>query len=520
MDDLSLQRAINNKRLSYRGDPIGFETQVLDIKPQHVWPKMREVAESVRDNQFTAVPAGHSVSKTYGAARIAVWFKTCFEPSTVITTAPSDNQVRNQLWREIHMAYAGAKIKLGGKITTLMWDVKPSQKTLDLLPPEKRANWEKNFAIGFSTSPDSATDHVTKMAGWHNEWILIILDEAGGIMPQIWKTALEALVINKQCKVLAIGNPTDPYSRFADVCKSDRWNVIPISVRDTPNYIQGRNVIPGLADRDYEAMIVGEYGEGSNEHKIRCLGQFPTYSEGAVYGERIGELEEAGHFGDYPWNRSMPVYVWGDYGSQYTAIGFFQFIRETIRMIDYFYDDKGIGVPGLCSMLDSKHYNYAKEHGLWLSHDYDPKAGSNRKSLGTGTMIVSEFARLHYTMSICDSYAFDSGIADVKNVLPDMRINQALCTDFWDSLKAYKFKKDLLHSTPKKPAFSKLPQESPAKHPADMLRSMASCYRWELHIGGERIGYPNAIPANADEYRGEEANPNMYAVSGSNPNNY
>ena len=124
--DIALQRAINRKRLAYRNDPIGFETEVLDIKPSHVWGKMREVAESVRDNQFTAVPAGHSVSKTYGAARIAVWFKTCFEPSTVITTAPSDNQVRNQLWREIHMAYAGG----GGNCRHSHWDYLSDQAVL------------------------------------------------------------------------------------------------------------------------------------------------------------------------------------------------------------------------------------------------------------------------------------------------------------------------------------------------------------------------------------------------------
>ena len=518
--DIQLEDEIDADRLYYQTDPIGHMVDIQGVRPEHVWSGMRKVAESVRDNQLTAVPAGHSVSKTYGAGGLAVWFKACFLPSTVITTAPSDNQVRNQLWREIHSRYAFASVHtpLGGKMTTLQWDMKPSEETLKTLDPHERSDWEKNFAIGFSTSPDSATDHVTKMAGWHNEWLLVILDEAGGIMPQIWKTVLEALVINKRCKVLAIGNPTDPYSRFADVCKSDRWNVIPISVRDTPNYIQNREVIPGLAGRDFEEMIIEEYGEDSNEHKIRCLGQFPTFMEGTIWGPEIGEIEANGWFGDYPWERTAPVYVFGDYGNIYTAIGFFQFIRGTIRMIDYFYDDVGMGVPGICKMFDSKPYNFAKDQGKWLSPDYAPKKGSNSKSMGTGTTILGEFGRLGHHMDICEAHSFDDGVKNVRGVLPLMRIDTR-CIDFWDSIKQYKFKKNLLMSTVKKPAYSKHPQETPATHPADMLRYMGWIYRWQLHIKGERVGYPEAIPANVnmgyESY--DDDNPINYALQGGNP---
>jgi len=271
-----------NRIIGYRSDPIGMMTKCLDVKPEYVWPKMAEVAESVRDNQFTAVGAAHSVSKTFSAARIAVWFKTCYQPSTVITTAPSDNLVRNQLWREIHTAYAGAKIPLGGKLTSLMWDVKPRQEVLDGLEPDQRALWEKNFAIGFSTSPDQATEHATKMQGWHNQYMLVVLDEACGILPQIWRTVMDSLIINERCKVLAIGNLTDPLSEFAQVCegKDSRWNVIRVSTLDTPNYKEGREVIPNLSGKMYEESIRERYGVDSNAYKIRILGKPPDYREG------------------------------------------------------------------------------------------------------------------------------------------------------------------------------------------------------------------------------------------------
>ena len=58
----------------YQGDPIGFQVDCLDVNRKHVWGKMLEVAESVRDKPKTAVKAGHGVSKSYEAARLALWF--------------------------------------------------------------------------------------------------------------------------------------------------------------------------------------------------------------------------------------------------------------------------------------------------------------------------------------------------------------------------------------------------------------------------------------------------------------
>ncbi|GAF93254.1 unnamed protein product, partial [marine sediment metagenome] len=211
---------IYKQMLAYRANPVGFVTQVLSLPEEYVWRKMVQILNSIRDHQKTAVRAGHSVSKTFTLGRAVPWFKTCFQPSTVITTAPSDNQVRNQLWREIHAAHAGARVPLGGKMTSLMWDVKPSKEVLETLEPAAREAWEKNFAIGFSTSPDSAAEHATKMQGWHNEWLLIAIDEACGILPQIWRTIMEGLVIDERCKVIAIGNPTDPECDFAKACYS------------------------------------------------------------------------------------------------------------------------------------------------------------------------------------------------------------------------------------------------------------------------------------------------------------
>ena len=44
----------------YRRDPIAFMIDVLGIDPALVWVSMREMAESVRDNRYTAIAGCHS----------------------------------------------------------------------------------------------------------------------------------------------------------------------------------------------------------------------------------------------------------------------------------------------------------------------------------------------------------------------------------------------------------------------------------------------------------------------------
>jgi hypothetical protein len=474
---------------------------------------MEEIANSVRDNQFTAVPACHDVSKTYGAGRIVTWFKSCFNPSTVITTAPSDNLVKNQLWKEIHAAHAGAKINLGGRMTSLMWDCKPSKEVLEILNPEQRALWEKNFALGFSTSPDTATEHATKIVGWHNKWVLCVLDEAGGILRAIWKAMLEGLIINERCKVLAIGNPTDPTGIFYKVCQpGSGWNVINIAVTDTPNYKQNREVIPNVAGRDYYNRMKKEHGEHSNTFKIKCLGQFPEWLEGTFFGSKMAELESDKHIGDYPWEETAQVYTFADYGDIYTAILYVQFIQDTIRVIDFYYDNSGLGVPVYCKVMDSKPYIYSKRQGHWAGPDLDPEIGSNRKSLATGKTLVDEFAQLGYGMSIVTKHSFNDGIQDVRAIFPKLRINRRNCKDFVTAVKTYRLKKNEALSTDDKPAYHNEPVKDWTRHVADALRHLARAYRWQLMIDGQRIGYPNPIPANIDT----ESNP----YGGFNPLNF
>lgn len=254
-EELDLEPLIDE----WQKKPELFMTEALDVSKEELWDKMLEIVESVRDNPFTAVKAAHGVSKSYTAARLVLWFLYCFgTKATVITTAPSHQQVEDVLWQEIRLAHSSAKIPLGGK---------PTKTRLEL--------GEKWFAMGFATKPDTVTQQATSFQGKHNDYVLIIFDEAAGIMPEIWEAADSLMQGGKLVRFLAIGNPTSANGNFVDCFRSSLYNKITISVMDTPNYKQDRNVIPGLSGREFVEFVKQKYGEDSAYYKSRVLGEIP-----------------------------------------------------------------------------------------------------------------------------------------------------------------------------------------------------------------------------------------------------
>ena len=63
---------------------------------------------------------------------------------------------------------------------------------------------------------------------------LILVDEVCGVTKSIFD-AVDALATNSNARVLAIGNPDDPASHFAQIC-TPGWHAITVSTLDTPAY--------------------------------------------------------------------------------------------------------------------------------------------------------------------------------------------------------------------------------------------------------------------------------------------
>jgi phage terminase large subunit len=250
---------------------------VQDVSGEVPWAKQCEIMRALVVHPRVAVASANSCGKTYLAARLVVWWLAMYRPSIVVTTAPTDRQVTEVLWREVRAFAAKAKARgkgLGGRLLlTNKWEFA-----------------EDHFAIGFSTK-DNDPD---KFQGFHSPHTLVIADEAAGISEMIFE-GITAILKGEHNRLLAIGNPTSLEGWFFEAFKSEGWWTDHISALDTPNLKQNRIVVPGLVTAaDVEQGRI-DYGEGSPLWQSRILGQFPDRLDDTLipiaWVEAAGERE-------------------------------------------------------------------------------------------------------------------------------------------------------------------------------------------------------------------------------------
>lgn len=261
----------------YVDDPVGWVQERLG---EHVWSKQAEIMRSVRDNRRTAVPSCHSAGKSFVAARIAAWWIETHPPGEafVVTSAPTGPQVKAILWKEIGRAHAHGG--LVGRTNQTEWWLKPPHSKEEL--------------VAYGRKPADYDE--AAFQGIHARYVLVILDEACG-MPTNLFDAGDTLISNENSRMLAIGNPDDPVTEFADVCKpGSGWGVIPISVFDTPNFT-GEEV-PGhiselLVSPLWQEEKLKKWGEDNPMYIAKVLGQFPERTAGGLISIKwIKEAQE------------------------------------------------------------------------------------------------------------------------------------------------------------------------------------------------------------------------------------
>ena len=273
-------------------DPVSFSKGILG---HDVWETPRQILHSVATRDLTAVKACHASSKTFTAADAALWWVTHFPDGLVVTTAPTWTQVEKLLWGNIKNALKTSKIKYP----------EPLKTELKL--------GDNNYILGIST------DEGVRFQGWHGT-ILIILDEAPGVLPQIYE-AIEGIRSGGKVHVLLLGNPTYAAGPFFEAFTKNRrfWSTFTISAFNSPNFRQlhlfdpeknyrvGSGPInlldPDLTDADLESFEVRPYlikpkwvrekyvlwGPTHALWQSKVLGNFPDNAEDALLGLSVVE---------------------------------------------------------------------------------------------------------------------------------------------------------------------------------------------------------------------------------------
>jgi hypothetical protein len=295
----------------YATDPVAWAKEKLN---RHLWSKQIEIMDALRNHRLVAVKSCHGPGKSFSASCAGAWW---LDPEVhslgsafLVTTAPSYPQVEQILWRELRRRHNEGKLR--GRITLdCQWHMGEGES--------KRSDPTEEI-IGIGRKPQDYDEDTFQ--GIHARYFMAILDEACGIPEALWNSVL-ALATNENSRILAIGNPDDPNSRFAKICKpGSGWHVIQISVWDTPNFTQevlehyrALGAIPedyvpledewvpdevaeGLTSSLYVDTAIREWGIGSPIWQSKVNGEFPDVSDEYLISptliERAHRVELAG----------------------------------------------------------------------------------------------------------------------------------------------------------------------------------------------------------------------------------
>jgi hypothetical protein len=281
-----------NLRRRYLLDPVAWVEERMGAKP---WSKQKQILRAMATNRRVAVPSCHEVGKSWIAAAIVCWWIDAHPPGSafVVTSAPSANQVRAILWREIGRAHM--KANLPGRLNQTEWKMPVTvnlSNAIETAPGEKSQGFREEL-VAFGRKPDDYDP--TAFQGIHAPYVLIIFDEATGIPASLWEAG-DSLIANDDSKALAIGNPDDPNCEFARLCSPGSvWHTIPISAFDSPNFT-GEEM-----PRDVKSQLIGKrYVEEKRKRWAigwawkDAAGRETTYEKGVLVGPPPGvEFNEA-----------------------------------------------------------------------------------------------------------------------------------------------------------------------------------------------------------------------------------
>jgi hypothetical protein len=224
--------------------------------------KQHDILEAAAEPGVTEIDvvSCHNSGKTHTLARLVKWWLSVWpNNSKVITTAPTWNQVEFQLWREVRSGFDKARAPLGGAMLNFRWDLAPE--------------W---FAMGIST------DRPANLQGFHAAHLLVVVDEADGIAPEMWN-ALDALVTSGHCLMVCIGNPDDPQSewrkRVTAAMSDSRKRVIRIAADDvTPHFAKYPFMLSPVWVEEKKRL----WGETGPRYMSKVLAQWPDQGSDTV----------------------------------------------------------------------------------------------------------------------------------------------------------------------------------------------------------------------------------------------
>ena len=207
-----------------------------------------------------SIMSGVGTGKGALAAVLVLWFLSVFPYPKCVAVSPSARQLRDNLWSELAKWHQKSKIK--------EWFVWQSDKFF-----LKECDGQQWFISARTANPrNSADEQAETLAGIHEDFVLIVGDEATGVPDPVFRP-LEATLTRKCNLCLLTFNPTrgkgfayDTQYKERDQWVTFRWNSEESS----------------LVTKESIDRLERKYGRESNSFRIRVLGLPPLSGDNEV----------------------------------------------------------------------------------------------------------------------------------------------------------------------------------------------------------------------------------------------
>lgn len=206
-----------------------------------------------------SIMSGKGTGKDAITAMFIIWFLCCFTRPLIPCTAPTGHQLSDVLWSEINKWLCGTPDNVPLVKDWLTW-----QKDKLFLTERKGRDW---YAIARTSSPkDSAEAQEETLQGFHEDYMMIVIDEASGVMPPVFKP-LESTMTRLCNFILMIFNPTQStgFAIESHMKERDRWICMQWNAEDSE-----------LVTKDSIADKEKKYGRDSNYFRVNVLGLPPV----------------------------------------------------------------------------------------------------------------------------------------------------------------------------------------------------------------------------------------------------
>lgn len=260
----------------YYDKPVEFCADLLNMDADE-WQEA--VLNDLAKHSKVSVRSGQGVGKTALEAGAILWFLTCRPYAKVIATAPTMKQLYDVLWAEVAKWLNDSLIK-----DLLKWT-----KTKVYMHGDS----ERWFATArTATKPEN-------MQGFHEDHMLIVVDEASGVSDAIMEAILGTLS-GFDNKLLMCGNPNNIEGVFYDSHNSDRdkYQAHKVSSYDSKR-----------TNKENIEMLIDKYGEDSDVVRVRIYGEFPKAALDSFISLEVVELATTTKISDAIVNGSKIAHI-------------------------------------------------------------------------------------------------------------------------------------------------------------------------------------------------------------------